>query len=362
MEVTLEFGQTGISSIVTTLRETVVVAASGEELFRVSGSPHPPQLSAFLNVTSSDVPPSDVPSTDVPSTPKTKTTDVHDVRSYPLLQGRTGVDAFLKAELSLEEAELKQLHRRDVDLRFRSVEDELEPWLSFCLEDIRMSRAYAARLLMKKPSILDISYTDVMQPVCSYFLEDLRIAPDRFFRLLIRRPALLNKSIERDLRPKVEFLKSLTGLDSKGAGRLLIGCSRLLSSNEAEIRIRMEHLRSQLRLNILECRRLLLRFPWLLSMRSETLAQKVSYFTKTLDRKLDELVAFPSCLSFSLENRVRKRFADLEVSGIAHTDFSLSKILKSPEKRFQRMIERERQQRNAELLSPIEECVGSVEE
>jgi len=340
MEVTLDFGQTGSSSVTKILRETVVMTPNGDELFRMVGGNGIDKLNRMMNLT--------LPSTEYIPRPMS---EIHDVISYPLTEEVPTANAFLERELKLEPEELKQMRRRFPDLRFKSVRQELQPWLDFFLDEIGMRRVHLVKLLIKRPSLLDVPKSDV-KPIADYFVHELGVTPKQFFLLLIRRPGVFHLSMESDIEPKVRLLRALTDLDDAGIGRLLVGCRDLLSKEDGEIQRRIHNLCMHLRLDGVRCSDLMLRYPAVLSMRPETVARKVTYLTKMLGRSVHEIIEFPFCLSFSLDRRVIKRFQYLDNVGIPHQTYGLATVLRPKEERFFKMVDRQVIKSKTHLVRP----------
>eukprot|EP00210_Caulerpa_lentillifera_P003422 g3265.t1 len=334
MEMTMEFGETRSSSTIMTIRETVVMGPTGDELFRVSGGIYNlVELEHFFQPT-------------IVREIRSHDDDaefgiVHDVTSKSLTPSVASMNQYLRSVLLLEEDEITLVYRRFPNLRFKSIESDVKPWVQFFQQEVGLTYYHIATLLKRKPSLLDLSISQVLKPFADFFLNDLGVLSERFFKFLCRRPSLVNYSLENDLKPKVKTLRSITELENWEIGRIVIGCGNLLTLQVSEIRKRIDNLMEELKLDIYECTSLILRFPPLLSMNSTNVAKKIRFLTQVQKRSVSEIVGFPFCLSFSLEERIMKRFQYLSEVGLPHHSCSLRIILSPPEVKFLDIVQKE---------------------
>lgn len=266
---------------------------------------------------------------------------VHDVKSYPLDSDLERIDAYLKSVLRLDSETIQKLHRRCPSLRFKSLEKDLKPTVEFLTQHIGMPLSFVSKLFVKRPSLFEASTVAFLKPISEYFLKELKMEPERFFRALLRRPSLIQKSVYRDIRPKVQLLRNITSMDASSAGKILLGCNDVFSKDLSELRVRVQQLGNLLDLRPIPLTQMLLRFPSVLSMRSETVSKKLNYLLKDAKRKPQDVIEFPFCLSYSLENRMMRRFEVLEEKRIPHSTIRLTTILRPKESQFFAMVERQ---------------------
>lgn len=331
----MEFGQTRSSNTVHKVRETVVMGPTGDELFRVSGGIynlveleqffHPTPMGKILSDNDDDM----------------NFGVVHDVVSKSLTPSVASLNEYLRTTLLLEDDEVALVYRRFPNLRFKSIEMDIKPWVQFFAQEVGLTYYHIATLLKRKPSLVDISIREVLTPFADFFLNDLGVLSEKFFKLLNRCPSLIDRSLENDLKPKIKTLKSITELEDWEIGRIVIGSKNLFSLKTSEIRKRFESLRNELDLDVYESTSLVLKFPPLLTMNSSNLAEKIQFLTRILKRSVSEIVGFPFCLSFSLEGRIKKRFRYLNEAGLPHHSCSLRMILGPSDQAFRKMVKRE---------------------
>lgn len=148
------------------------------------------------------------------------------------------------------------------------------------------------------------------------------------------------QKFEEEFKPKIENFRRVTGMKNSGLGRVLSGRARVLSFSDTKLHQRFEGLKVLLSLSKKKCVDLVAQDPRLLERNPRTISKRIEYFTKELNRSIDEIVADPQALAYSFDDRVKKRFDCLERFGIPHSAYSLYQILHPSDEAFESFIQR----------------------
>ncbi|CAN1321503.1 Transcription termination factor MTEF1, chloroplastic [Linum perenne] len=179
------------------------------------------------------------------------------------------------------------------------------------------------------PTILTSdSYCDIY-PVFDFLLNDVGIPYKKIYKVITRCPRLLLCSVECQLRPTFEFLKSV-GFVGKSA--ISPHTTLLLVYNvESTFKRKMKWMKS-LGFEDIEVNRMVVRHPALLTYSVENnMAPKFEYFVKEMKGDLEELKSFPQYFAYSLEGKIKLRHRMLAMYGIR---IPVSKMLKVSDREF----------------------------
>lgn len=184
-------------------------------------------------------------------------------------------------------------------------------------------------LLCRFPQTLRLSIETSMKPTIIY-LESKGMARDAITKLIVEHPAMLAMSVDNNLAKKFELLGQL-GLSSKECNRAIgcltmPSCERVLSTVEALKRLGFSGE------DVLE---MLRRKPELLSRSQDNLNKKFDLLVNVQNRDIKEIVRYPTCLCFHLENRIIPRMNALREKGKV-SSYSLASILPITEASFRR--------------------------
>eukprot|EP00210_Caulerpa_lentillifera_P007872 g7513.t1 len=324
VEVTMEFNETLISEIVKTVRETLVMDGDGNELYLVTGQVH--------KLTQIDPVPKKTPDL------KGKQESTYSERS----KNESSIDEYFQSVLHFSKTDVSSLFYQYPDLRFKSVDLDVMPYVELLNEKLGVSYRDIGTLIKKRPSLLKLSVKDVLTPLVDLFLYNLAVTRGELFKFLERGEDLLSFSSKDKINNKIKNLRKVTKLKNFEIGRLVVGNGSLLSLAENKVQERFEHLKSQLNLDDeIKCSKMVLKNPKLLSLEQASISETVSYLTKEQNRSSGEIANYPYCLSLSLEKSIKKRFQALERVGLKPSLYMLHEILGASEGNFHALIQKE---------------------
>lgn len=177
-----------------------------------------------------------------------------------------------------------------------NLERTIKPAVEFLEKDCKMSRKTVCRYITSRPCILSLSRTNLDQKV--KFFESLGIDSrcPQFYSSLV---SLCNLSSTR-LKARVDWLMS-TGFSSEAIRKFILCTPLVLCCTEANV------------------------------------GEKIKYLIIESNRGIEEILRYPMVLAFSLERRIKPRFAVialLQERGILKENLSLSYILNASNEKF----------------------------
>ncbi|KAJ4711362.1 Transcription termination factor like [Melia azedarach] len=185
------------------------------------------------------------------------------------------------------------------------------------------------------PRLLTSDIPADVEPVVDFLLREVLIPFDDLPKSLTRCPRILVADLTNQLRPTFEFLKEFgfTGVHRINCQTTLL----LVSSVERTLKLKIEFLKS-LGFSDKEVERMVLRSPGLLTYSVENnLVPKVEFFMEEMKGDLEEIKRFPQYFSFSLEKKIKPRYRILVEQGFK---LPLSKMLRVSDGEFNaRLIE-----------------------
>lgn len=219
-----------------------------------------------------------------------------------------------------EEFEVDQETRLTISLavnRVLSVKKEsLHKRLTF-LKDIGLSYHSRNRMLRKFPRILMNSVEASLQPTID-LLQSRGMDKAIVLKLLTLHPEIL---VSKSLAMKLDLLRQLgftTEECVKAIGRMFkCSCKFILS--------RCDYLKNQ-GFSDDDVSLMIRKYPFIMSKSEEDIKRRVDYFVNVEKRDLKEIVKFPPCLGYSLEQRIIPRFTFLREMGILDK-YSMSTVL-----------------------------------
>ncbi|KAJ7968992.1 Transcription termination factor like [Quillaja saponaria] len=210
--------------------------------------------------------------------------------------------------------------------------DSIHSVISF-LQSKGIHQKDLAKIFGMCPKILTSNIKTDLNPIFIFLSEDLKV-PDHHFRKVINKcPRLLVSSVRDQLKPALFYLQRLGFKDLKALANN--DSVLLVSSVEKTLIPKLKYLES-LGFSKDETVKMVLRCPSLLTFSIENnYKPKFEYFSKEMERKLEELKEFPQYFSFSLENRIKPRHKEVVQSGIK---LPLATVLKSTDEEFRELI------------------------
>lgn len=248
-------------------------------------------------------------------------------------------------ELGMDLEKIKLITRRFPAFAYYSLEGKIKPVVEFLL-DLGVPKSDIPIILTKRPQLCGISLSENLIPTM-VFLEELGVDKAQWAKVIYRFPALLTFSRQK-LMSTVDFLCEM-GLSGESIGKILTRCPNITSySVEDKLRPAAEYFRSlgvdipvllhrcpqclglsieahlkpvteffiERGFSMEEIGTMLSRYGALYTFSlKENLIPKWEFFL-TMDYDKSELVKFPQYFSYSLEERIKPRYARVKESGV----------------------------------------------
>ncbi|XWS24910.1 hypothetical protein CRYUN_Cryun27aG0025400 [Craigia yunnanensis] len=248
-------------------------------------------------------------------------------------------------ELGMDLEKIKLITRRFPSFAYYSLEGKIKPVVEFLLE-LGVPKSDIPIILGKRPQLCGISLSENLIPTMT-FLENLGVDKKQWAKVIYRFPALLTYSRQK-LKTTVDFLYEM-GLSSENVGKILTRCPTIISySVEDKLRPTAKYfwsLGANVSLLLLRCPQtfglsieanlkpvteffldkgytvdevgtMISRYGALYSVSLvDNLIPKWDFFL-TMDYSKSELVKFPQYFGYSLEERIKPRFAVVKESGV----------------------------------------------
>ncbi|KAI3950705.1 hypothetical protein MKW92_010925 [Papaver armeniacum] len=284
-------------------------------------------------------------------------------------------------DLGLELDQIKLMARKFPAFAYYSLEGKIKPVVEFLL-DLGVKRTDIPTILNKRPQLCGISLSENLIPTM-IFLENLGVDKKQWAKVIYRFPALLTYSRQK-VKATVEFLYEL-GLTAENIGKILTRCPHIISySVEDNLRPTAEYFQSMgvdiavlvyrapqtfglsIEANLKPLTEFFLgkgytmaeigtmasRYGALYTFSlEENIVPKWEYFL-TMEYQKSELVKFPQFFGYSLEERIKPRYAQVKESG---TKLLLNQILSVSEADFNKVLKK----RVKKMLDDQEEAASS---
>lgn len=269
-------------------------------------------------------------------------------------------------ELGLSLEQIKGITRRFPAFAYYSLERKVKPLVEFLL-NLGVPKADIATILIKRPQLCGISLTENLIPTMVY-LEKLGMDKRKWAKVINRFPALLTYSRQK-FQTTLDFLLE-SGVSEDSIGKILTHCPSIMSySVEEKLRPTTEYFRS-MGVNVAF---LLVRSPQTFGLSIESHLKPVTgfflekgysleeiktmvsrhgslytfsladnlvpkwEFYLTMDYPLLELVKFPQYFGYSLEQRIKPRYARLKSRGVK---LLLNQLLSLTEQEFEKILDK----------------------
>ncbi|KAJ7970686.1 Transcription termination factor like [Quillaja saponaria] len=247
-------------------------------------------------------------------------------------------------ELGMDIEQLKGITRRFPAFAYYSLEGKIKPVVEFLLE-LGVPKSDIPIILTKRPQLCGISLSENLKPTMK-FLENLGVDKTQWAKVIYRFPALLTYSRQK-VKTTIDFLDEV-GLSEEGIGKILTRCPNIISySVEDKLRPTAEYFRSlgvdvaillfrcpqnfglsieanlkpvtefflEKGYSVEEIGTMISRYGALYTFSlTENLIPKWEFFL-TMDYANSELVKFPQFFGYSLEERIKPRYARVKESG-----------------------------------------------
>ncbi|XP_065879842.1 transcription termination factor MTERF5, chloroplastic isoform X2 [Euphorbia lathyris] len=248
-------------------------------------------------------------------------------------------------DLGMNLDQIKGITSRFPAFAYYSLEGKIKPIVEFLL-DLGIAKTDLPTILVKRPQLCGISLSENLIPTMA-FLEDLGVDKRRWAKVIYRFPALLTYSRQK-VEATVAFLYEM-GLSAESIGKILTRCPNIISySVEDKLRPTSEYFQSlgvdvalllhrcpqtfglsieanlkpvteffmKRGYSVAEIGTMITRYGALYTFSlAENLLPKWEFFL-TMDYSNEELVKFPQYFGYSLEERIKPRYALVKESGV----------------------------------------------
>ncbi|KAF5457369.1 hypothetical protein F2P56_021474 [Juglans regia] len=230
--------------------------------------------------------------------------------AYYSLEGKIKPVVEFLLELGVPKSDILTILAKRPQLCGISLSENLIPTMTF-LENLGVDKKQWAKVIYRFPALLTYSKQKVETTIKFFYEMDL--SAERIGKILTRCPHIIGYSVEEKLRPTAEYFHSL-GVD---VGVLLYRCPQTFGlSIEAHLKPVTEFFLER-GYGIKEIRTMISRYGALYTFSlSGNLIPKWEYFL-TMDYSRSELVKFPQYFGYSLEERIKPRYARLKELGVS---------------------------------------------
>ncbi|CAL1391493.1 unnamed protein product [Linum trigynum] len=250
--------------------------------------------------------------------------------AYYSLEGKIKPIVEFLIDLGIPKANLPVILTKRPQLCGISLSENIIPTMRF-LEDLGVDKAQWAKVIYRFPAILTYSRQKVESTV--EFLSEMGVSADSIGKILTRAPNIISYSVEDKLRPTAVYFRSL----HVDVGILLFRSPSTFGlSIEANLKPITEFFLgkgyTQEEIGIM-----ISRYGALYSFSLEdNLIPKWEFFL-TMDYSKDELVKFPQYFGYSLEHRIKPRYALVREYGVR---LLLNQILSLSRSNFDKALEK----------------------
>lgn len=269
-------------------------------------------------------------------------------------------------ELGMELDAIKDVIRKFPAFSYYTLEGKIKPVVEFLL-DLGVSKSDIPTIISKRPQLCGISLSENIIPTMT-FLENLGVDKTQWAKVICRFPALLTYSHQK-LRTTVDFLYE-TGLSAESVGKIITRCPNIISySVEDNLRPTAAYFRSlgvdvavllqrapqafglSIETNLKpatafflergysmgEVSTMMSRYGALYTFNlAENLVPKWEFFL-TMEYPKSELVKFPQYFGYSLNDRIKPRYAIVRENGVR---LLLNQVLSLSDAEFKKALNR----------------------
>jgi mTERF domain-containing protein len=250
--------------------------------------------------------------------------------AYYSLEGKIKplVEFFL--ELGVPKEQIPIILTKRPQLCGISLSENLKPTMKF-FESLGVDKKQWAKVIYRFPALLTYSRQKINESVD--FLRELGISDESIGKILTRYPNIVSYSVEDNLRPTATYFRSL-GVD---VGAFLFRCPQTFGlSIEANIKPVTKFFLER-GYTVEEIGTMITRYGMLYTFSlTENMIPKWDYFM-TMDYPKSELVKFPQYFGYSLEQRIKPRYARVKEAGVR---LLLNQVLSLSSSNFEEVLKK----------------------
>ncbi|KAK3023575.1 hypothetical protein RJ639_044035, partial [Escallonia herrerae] len=269
-------------------------------------------------------------------------------------------------DLGMELELIKEVIRKFPAFAYYSLEGKIRPVVEFLL-DLGVPKSDIPTILGKRPQLCGISLSENLIPTMA-FLEDLGVDKKQWAKVIYRFPPLLTYSRQK-LTTTVDFLYEM-GLSAENVGKILTRCPTIISYGvEDKLRPTAEYFCSlgvdvsvllsrspqtfglSIEANLKPVTEFFLERGYSLADVGTMISRYGALYTFSLAENLipkweffltmtypkSELVKFPQYFGYSLEERIKPRYAVVRESGVR---LLLNQVLSLSDTEFDKVLKR----------------------
>ncbi|KAK9120033.1 hypothetical protein Scep_018126 [Stephania cephalantha] len=320
-------------------------------------------------------PPSPSPSPPTPSVVNTKKLKAIARVSEIGRDGQLPPHILYLIELGMDIDQIKGMTRKFPAFAYYSLEGKIKPVVEFLL-DLGIPLSDIPIILYKRPQLCGVSLTENLVPTMNY-LENLGVDKRQWAKVIHRFPAFLTYSRQK-VKGTVDYLYRI-GLSAGSIGKILTRCPHIISySVDENLHPTVEYFRSlgvdvavllyrspqtfglsietnlkpvtefflERGYSVAEIGTMVSRYGALYTFSlTENMIPKWGFFLTTGYRR-SELVKFPQYFGYSLEDRIKPRYAQVKQSGVK---MCLNQILSISDSDFEKNLQKKIERRSNRL-------------
>ncbi|KAJ8750118.1 hypothetical protein K2173_014033 [Erythroxylum novogranatense] len=228
--------------------------------------------------------------------------------AYYSLEGKIKPVVEFLLDLGIAKSDLPTILNKRPQLCGISLSENLIPTMAF-LENLGVDKRQWAKVIYRFPALL--TYSTQKIEVTISFLQEMGLSSEHIGKMLTRCPNIISYSVEEKLRPTAEFFNTL-GVD---VANLLYRCPQAFGlSIETSLKPVVQFFLER-GYSVAEIGSMISRYGALCTFSlEENLVPKWKFFL-TMDYSNEELVKFPQYFGYSLEERIKPRYALVKESG-----------------------------------------------
>ncbi|XP_031284361.1 transcription termination factor MTERF5, chloroplastic-like [Pistacia vera] len=247
-------------------------------------------------------------------------------------------------ELGMDLEQIKLATSRCPSFAYYCLEGRIKPLVEFLL-DLGVAKSEIPKILVQRPHLCGHSISGKIIPIMLY-LEDMGVDKKQWAKVILRSPCLLSHSRQK-LQAVVNFLNEV-GLSGDSIGKALTRFPKMVSCSVEDNLMPVNKFFYEKGFSVEEMKSMVSTFPSVYSYSlTESLVPKWEFFLTTGYSKL-ALVKFPQYFSYSLEQRIRPRFALVKELGVK---IGLNRMLAVSFCDFEKVLEISRKNMLADELS-----------
>lgn len=250
--------------------------------------------------------------------------------AYYTLEGKIKPIVEFLLKLGVPESEIAIILSKRPQLCGVSITDNIIPTMTF-LEHLGVDKTQWAKVIYRTPALLTYSRQKLTTSVD--FLSEVGVPPENIGKILTRYPNIISYSVEDKLRPTVEYFRSF-GID---VAILLYRSPQTFGlSVESNLKPVTEFFLEN-GFTMKEVSSMLSRHgPMYTFSLTQNLMPKWEFFVSTVYAK-PEVIKFPQYFGYSLEGRIKPRYALMVDYGV---QLLLNQLLSLSEENFQEALKK----------------------